>query len=375
MTGLIRRAMRWPGRATDRMLFEEYRPVAAGLPGFRILLALLFLLFVLPSAGWIVRLPDSFLDPAPGPFLLLHQVPPAGPLLTIELARVAAVAALLVGWRTPTASVATAMLTMCLYGLNYSFGKIDHTILIALTPLLLASSGWGGRWSVDALRGRRPPARAWSPALLATAVGAAYATAGIAKFLGGWLRPATQATQQYVLRAARLNDPVPLGPLVEQVDLPMAWELLDVATVGLEIGLLVLALRRGWFRAGLVALIGFHVGIFLMMGIDFSSTVYVYAAFLPWDRALAHVDRFTARASAEARTRLVYASLGLAVVPVAIAVWSVVTNKPPYLTLLRATVPDAVDWATKWPLVVAALVATTAVIRTASEWLSNRSAS
>lgn len=348
----------------DRMLFDEYDRVAAGLPVFRIVLSLLLLLLWAYNAEWITRLPDSFIDPAPGPFLLLHAVPPVEVIAGIEIARVLALGALLVGWRTPTASVLVSLLTMAVYGLAYSFGKVDHTILLAITPLVLAPSGWGRRWSVDALQGRRVPVRGWSLALLAVTFGAAYATAGVAKALGGWWRWETQAAQGYALRLVRTKGDVLLGDLVEGIDAPLLWELADVATLGLEIGILVLALRLGWFRAGLVGLVGLHIAVFFTMGINFGKMTYVYAAFLPWDRVMAQVDGLVHRLDPALRRAALRRALVLGVVPVAIATWSTRTNAPPLGALLRATVPAAEPWLNHWPLAAAVVVTLVAAGRT-----------
>lgn len=364
---------RFSSTIVDRMLFVEYERLAAGLPAFRILYALLLLLFVSPGAEWISGLPDSFLDPRPGPFLLLTSIPSADTVLAIELVRVAACAALLVGWRTPWASVAASLLTMTMYGLIYSFGKVDHTILLALTPLLLAPSGWGARWSVDAARGRTAAPRGWPVALLATAMGAAYAMAGASKLLGGWAAPSSQAAQRYVVRTARLKGEVLLGGVVEQVDSAVLWEVVDLATLGLEIGLLLLALRLAWFRAGLVGLVGLHVSVLLTMGIDFSSTVFAYAAFLPWDRVVQRTDRALGRLGALQRVRLRRLAPVAAAVPIAASTWMVTANRPLLLTAVRATVPSAESWIGTWPLVVAAVVAGIAVVRWARRaWVGLR---
>lgn len=358
--------------AIDRMLFREYEQPATGLPLFRIVLSLLLLVLWAYNAEWVARLPDSFLDPRPGPFLLMQTVPPVGVIAAVEIGRALALGALLVGWRTPTASVLVSLFTMAVYGIAYSFGKVDHSILLAITPMVLAPSGWGRRWSVDAWRGRRPPTRGWPLALLAVAFGAAYATAGVAKAIGGWWRWDTQAAQGYVLRRVRTTGDALLGDVVESLDAPLLWELADVATLGVEIGILVLALRLGWFRVGLVGLVGLHVAVFLTMGIDFGKMTYVYAAFLPWDRAMDHVDGWLHRLTPARRVALGRLALPLASVPVAIAVWSARTNTPPLGAAVRATVPDAEPWVMRWPLVAAAVVAVVTLWRVAARWMTGR---
>ncbi|GAA0297149.1 HTTM domain-containing protein [Kineococcus aurantiacus] len=265
---------------------------AVDLGRYRVLFALVLLLSPRDFA-WVSAFPDSFVDGPPGPFALLHAVPPAAVLHGLEVVVGVAAAFLLVGFATRTASVVLACALLLGYGTGYSLGKIDHTIFTLLVPVVMAFARWGDAVSVDALR-RRGPAPAtpqWPLRLLALLVGLGFLTAAVPKLLSGWLSPATQAVQGVMFNQYYANDRTELlARSFVHLDSRWFWESLDVATVLLE-GLLVLAvLNWWWWRAGIAVAALFHLGVLLMMNIGFSGNVLTYAAFVPWSRVrLPHV--------------------------------------------------------------------------------------
>lgn len=269
--------------ALDRW-FRQFDAATEGLSLYRILFAGTGLVLYFPDLEWIGRLPDSFLNPPPGPLLLLRSVPSPTALQVLELLVAVSLAALLLGYRTPWASLAVTVFSVAGYGLSYSFGKIDHTFLHAASPAVLALSGWGNRWSLDALCGRGSRAQAsWPLGLLAVCLGVAFFAAGFEKAWAGWLDPGTHAALGYVGRNVVLHGrEALLGSTVLAADLGPLWESLDVGTVLLECGVLLAAIRLRAFRAVLIALVAFHLGIFLLMDIAFTAMPVVYAAFLPW---------------------------------------------------------------------------------------------
>ena len=257
---------------------------------FRVVFAVVTLL-VVPPFRWVAQFPDAAFVPPPGPFDLLGGFPPEPVLLALEVALAGALGALALGWRTTAASVSTAALLLVGFGFSYSLGKIDHTIFLVVTPLVLAAARWGDAVSVDALRRRDrgtevpSPQEQWPLRLLALLLGLAFVTAAVPKVLAGWLDPATSAVRgvlfsnYYVEQRQDL-----LAPLVLRLDVGWLWEAQDWATVLLE-ALLVLAVAswRVW-RTSLAVVALFHVGILLVMGIAFGVNVLVYGAFLSWGR-------------------------------------------------------------------------------------------
>lgn len=259
---------------------------------FRILFAA-FLLLNPRRAEFALALPEIAWDPPWGPFRLLDAPPPEWLLTAVSALVALAAALLLVGLFTRTSSLAVAFLQLFLYGVTYSYGKIDHTILVLLAPALLAWSGWGDRWSIDALRGHLPERHGWAQRLLAIAIGLGFLTAAIPKIRGGWLDLETQATRGHFLAQWFHGRDTDFGPLLYAADWPIAWEVLDLATVAIELGLLAAALNWRAFRLALAVATLFHLGVLITLDIAFYSNVLVYGAFVSWTAVLAIGQRAT----------------------------------------------------------------------------------
>jgi hypothetical protein len=208
---------------------------------------------------------------------MLLDGPPAPWLLTgLEVLLALTMAALLLGrWVTASSILATAIMAAG-SGITYGFGKIDHNILLVLTPAVMALVGWSGK--------RQPSALAMH--LWAFAIGLAMLSAGLVKALVGWLDTSTHAVRAALTVFTYLDDRHgPLAKLALNLLPPPAWELMDWATVLLECALVVSVLSWSWFRRVLAVLCIFHLAVGLMFGIVFAGNVVAYGAFVRWRRA------------------------------------------------------------------------------------------
>lgn len=268
---------------TDRWLHEAFPVDAAGLALLRIFVAGAILLLFVPQPGFLAGLPDSLVVGPPGPLRWLGGTPSAGALTALQVAFVVAAFAMLVGWRTPWASAAVGVLGMTLNGLTFTLGKIDHSFLIWLVPLVMAASGWGSRLSLDRRRGSGPVVSAVPTALLAVCLGLTFFTGMAPKLLSGWLEPSSQAVRYQTFRYF-FGDPTvaPLAEVAVSTTSPALWELLDWATIVLEGGFLVVLLFPVLFRLWLGLAATFHLGVYLVIGIPFVDNLLLYAVFLPW---------------------------------------------------------------------------------------------
>jgi predicted DCC family thiol-disulfide oxidoreductase YuxK len=256
------------------------------LARYRILYALVALA-MLPDFAWVSAFPDSVFRPPPGPFQLFSGFPPSWVMHGLEGALAVCLVAVLIGWRTRTASFAAVVVAMTGYGFCYSLGKIDHDVLLVLVPAPLALAGWGDRLSLDAVRrtDRSPDlATHWPLRLFALTIGLAFLTATADKVRGGWLDPRTHA----VLAAEVMQDltdasqlPVPLHRYVTS---PVLWEVLDVVTIVFEAGMVVAVLTWASTRLWFAVATAFHVGVWLTLGIPFFMNVVAYGFVVPWDR-------------------------------------------------------------------------------------------
>ena len=110
-------------------------------------------------------------------------------------------------------------------------------------------------------------------------VGFAMFTAVAPKLLLGWLDPSRQATRGYVAQYAERGTGGPLSETFLAIDSAVFWKLLDYSTIAVEGGLVVALLYPPLFRLVLAALVGFHIGVYLSLGISFEAHAFVYFPF------------------------------------------------------------------------------------------------
>lgn len=283
-----------------------------------------FVLLTMYRADYAAYLPPATFDPPVGPFALLDGPPSVAVIWLIQAALCVFLATLAIGWGTQLSAVAVGVLQILLYGVGYSFGKIDHTIFLPFVALLLAFSAWGSSFSVDSQRDNADlSGNSWVPRCLAVALGVGMLTAGLSKVHGGWLDWSSQATYGYaIMREDVLNTPLDGSAAWSLIDHPVLWELMDYATIAMECGVILAALSWRLFYVALAGLSVFHVLARVVLGILFPYNLMVYAAFVPWSRWRAvpvdRLDRIAVRLASNLWLRVavctVIASTGLALV-------------------------------------------------------------
>lgn len=264
----------------------------ADLARYRIIYGVIALLG-LRGYGGIADQPEAQFDPPPGPIMLFSSVPPRAALEALEVVVAILVVFLIMGFKTKAVSLLLGTALMTGAGLSFSFGKIDHGIFAVLVPAVMAFSGWGGSLSVDAhlqAKAGRPPVEPsqWAVRLLALMIGLAFLTGGLAKLMGGWLDPRTHAARgHFVEKYVQLDRDDALAPLFLRLhDVGLLWEALDWFTVALECGLVVAVLWWRTFRLGVAFAALFHLGVLLIMNIQFSANTLAYGAFVRWGLVL-----------------------------------------------------------------------------------------
>ena len=256
---------------------------------FRVIYSAGLLLTLQRVSGLSFRSADEF-DPPPGPIMLFESIPSHAVLEGLTIGTAVLAAFLLLGLHTRTVSILLALALMTGFGLTYSFGKIDHTIVVVLVPAMMAFSRWGDALSVDARSNPRAAERdvpQWPMRLLAVMIALSFVTAGWAKFRSGWLDLDTQAVQGHFAKgyfnSGRTNWLAP-----ELIDLPLGhlWEVADWLTVGLELGLILTVVSWRLFRVAVAVTTLFHLGVMLVINIAFSWNLMGYAAFYRWGSIL-----------------------------------------------------------------------------------------
>lgn len=291
-------------KAFQIWIFESFTARAEGLALARIFSALFILFFLVPGSGtdhfaYLSTVPSDFFDPPPGPMMFLDQFPPLWVFQAVHTLIIFAVLAMLIGYYTKWTSILAGVSILFLQGFIYSLGKVNHEILIATVPVVMAFSNWGAAYSVDAMRGKAAgKTESWPLTLLALIIGFMMFTAGFPKILGGWLDPSTQATQGHLLNQfyVRERDAFLAGYFAGFENV-FFWEFLDWATILFEVGFLIAVFKASWFKLFVCFAVLFHFSTMMMLNIAFLPNFLAYALFLPWNRIYDGIREFYAKKS------------------------------------------------------------------------------
>jgi len=277
-------------------------------------------LLTLFDFSWFSHFPASMYIPPPGPFQLLPGFPPEPIAIAIEIGIALSFASLAFGYHTRLSGWSASILMILGFGFTYSLGKIDHPILFAIAPAVLSFTGWGDELSIDRLRGRTRGVRQWPLRLLALMIGIAFFTAGFAKVRANWLSPDTQAARRQFLNAYVDGNTGGILPWIVDLDAPVLWELIDWATVIMELGLVVCVLSWTAFRLAIALATIFHFAVFFLLTISFGFNVLVYGAFVEWRRVPVRAPAGLARLTTRWYPLLIPA--------IAIALWAISHANP-----------------------------------------------
>lgn len=258
--------------------------VARDLSRYRVVFGIV-MLASFPRFSWVSELTPAYYNPPPGPFQWLPGFAPFWFLTGVELLLAGCFAAMIFGVWVRAASISATVLMLIGFGSVYSTGKVSHSILFVLLPLVMSFVPWGARTGSPGDHVADPPVRQWPLRYLALLIGLAYLTAGTQKLLSGWLNPASQASQGHFFRQILANGRDQwMAQFFTTFDVPIFWETLDWTTILFECGIVFAILTWRSFRILLAVAALFHVSVMLMMNITFIGNVIVYAAFIPWSR-------------------------------------------------------------------------------------------
>jgi hypothetical protein len=268
----------------DRWMFEEYKPAAGGLPLYRIVLAVLMLVFIVPAPTQFAKLPDSFYTPQLGLALFFHAFPPFWFSEAVNFLLVLGAVCLMFGYRTRLATLLTLVLYVTLKSFAYAIGKVDGDILMVATLFCLAWSAWGGRYSMDAVRVGVTPRRAypaWPLSLLMLIFGLCFATAFYSKAKSGWLDWRLETCHgQLLLNYIGAERPSRLADFMFSVHSHLFWKMADYSTVALEGSVLLCVPRLLAMRFITAAACLFHAFIYFSMDIFFVWNLLAYLCLL-----------------------------------------------------------------------------------------------
>ena len=266
---------------------------ARSLGLFRIFWGWFILLFVAPYSSFVSQVPQAFYNP---PILSLANLfagfPPYWLMLGADLVKIWLVVLITVGIKTRWCTITFCLLTFLSHSFLYSFGKIDHDVVLWAVTLCLAFTDWGVYYALIPDRRTDPKVTRRALATAGVVIAFGFFTAGFEKALrwvnldlstGGflsWFYPL-----YYLLDRKFL-----LAPLVFRIP-AQSFKILDYTAVAFELSpfLFLFAGRTAW-RVWLLVATCFHLANALLLNIPFYVHVLVYLPFISFPRGIRRLN-------------------------------------------------------------------------------------
>jgi hypothetical protein len=261
---------------------------ARSLGLFRTFWGMYVLLFLAPYSAFVGQVPQAFYNP---PVLslafLVAGFPPYWLMLAADLVRIWLVVLITIGVGTRFCTIMLCLLTFVCNNFAYSFGKINHDILLWAVTLCLAFTDWGVPYALVPDRRVNPKTAARALATAGMLIAFGMFTAGFGKALR-WINfdfSASGFLSWFYPGYFTLDRKLLLAPLVFRVP-PQLFKILDYAAVTFELTpfLFLLAGRAAW-RVWLLIATCFHLANALVLNIPFHHHVLVYLPFVAFARS------------------------------------------------------------------------------------------
>ena len=255
---------------------------AESLSAFRVVFSF-FLLVTHTPFNWIAAAPRALFNP---PVLSLANLfdgfPGTAFFIALDAASLLSLVCLAMGIRARTATIVYLLAAIIGQSFQYSFGKIDHPIMLYALLGCMTFSGWGQHLGVLRDKETKSDSTTRSLSLLSVLICFAMFTAGFEKALNwvdfdlktngfiSWFRQGYYVSDRQFLLAHLVN----YFP-------PLLLESFDYAAVALELSPLFFLLhsRKGW-RVWLLIVCTFHLFNTLLLNIAFIENTMVYLVFL-----------------------------------------------------------------------------------------------
>ncbi|HRP39917.1 MAG TPA: hypothetical protein PLM55_09555 [Chitinophagales bacterium] len=265
----------------------NYNPIdESGLAVFRIL----FSFFCLLSLVGVLRIdtltiyPNEFYKPQVSFAYLFDKLPPIYFLYLLDTLSIVSLVGMLFGVKTQWSSILFGVFFICSVSFIYAFSKIGHQHFMPFTAIIFAFSGWGNKYSIDAVFSNKNNKKSEINVypFFTLIIAFSFFTSGFAKLLGAWLDPSFQAVRYYQLRDLFFVERSNLLTHFTAYDLTlkMFWELMDYFIVAIEILPLFFMFYPKVFRYFMFGLASFHLGVYLVMNITFGMYPLIYLPFI-----------------------------------------------------------------------------------------------
>ena len=276
---------------------SEYRIDGNSLAFYRIFFCIVFGVLMLASCDWLGDVPKALFEPPMLSVASLFDTFPDKPFFVfLDVMVCISLVMIAVGLFTRVSTGVLLVVLLLYNNLLYSFGKIDHSILVFCVLLVMLIVNWGQSLSIDQLLFKRSPRKDSSIWLLAVFLAFGFFTAGYGKALVwidldfntngflAWFYSGYYNLGRQEMLASTVIDIRPLW----------IWEFADITAVVFELGFMIAILRRRFIMVWLFVACVFHLINCLVLNIFFSTYTICYLAFVPWSKLipkLATLDR------------------------------------------------------------------------------------
>lgn len=253
---------------------------------FRVMMGLFLLIAYVPSFSWIADVPNTFFNPPTLSFAnLFDQFPSKLFFVVLDNIILISLICITLGIRAKVFSIIYVI--SCLIGLSfqYSFGKIDHSIMQYAMIGCMAFSGWGIHLAILPDKKVSIVSTARSLSLLSLLLCFAMFSAGFEKALY-WLN--FDLTLNGFLMWSHytyFNDgrQFLLAPYVKFIP-PLILKIIDISAVIFELSpfIFLLISRKSW-RMWLCIACSFHLANTFLLNIPFVINSIVYLSFVNYN--------------------------------------------------------------------------------------------
>ncbi len=250
---------------------------------FRIITGVFLLCIYCPSFSWIANFPQAFFDP---PFLslanLIHRFPAKEFFMIIDLILLITAVFITLGIKAKISTFIYAFTSIIGFNFQFSFGKIDHTILLPIMLFCMAFSGWGAHLAVVPDKVTNTTSTAKSLSLLSVLICFSFFSAGFSKAFN-WINFDTNisGSAAWFYSAFYLHDQQRflLAPFIKYLPF-LSFKVMDFIAVSFELSplLFLLTSRKAW-RVWMMLACLFHILNTLILNINFIFNSIVYLAF------------------------------------------------------------------------------------------------
>ncbi|KAA3438472.1 hypothetical protein [Rufibacter hautae] len=259
----------------------------SSLCAFRIIAGLFILFFSIRTYGWIETIPSILFDP---PLLsisnLFSSFPSNGLLQTIDFILLASIICITLGIKARLFTIIFLVLSSLGNSFVYSFGKIDHDILLYIFLMCMSFSGWGSDLALYPDKPVKEETFYKSLSLLSVFICFGMFTAGYEKALN-WVDFdfSTNGFASWIYPGFyQLKRTLALAPYIFTV--PFVYlDVFDYAAITFELSgfLFLLASRKAWNLWLLIACV-FHLANALFLNIPFTVNLLPYLSFINYSK-------------------------------------------------------------------------------------------